>query len=213
MDDLITMPNGLFARPNTSDEGTWHDVFDEDKAWHRYPEWLEPTSLIVDLGANVGYTTWDYRQLSDTIIIAVEPDRENMEVLRKNLANTESIMTADYAVSYYKGYANISGTAFNNKKINPDPALIVGDVRVITVDEVVSYFEDDVIDFIKFDIEGAEKDILGKEGEWVNRTRCIKVEFHAPYSKEDCARDISKLGFDVFPDPNFEYTLLGYKKI
>src|SRR6187431_2476950 len=122
MEDLIGLPNDLFARNNTSDYGTWEDTFLEERAWHRYPTWLQASldnyGLIVDLGANVGYTAYDYYYRCDARIIAVEPDKENYSMLVLNLNGCIDIETVNKAVSNVSGYGMMTGMASNAMKLN-----------------------------------------------------------------------------------------------
>jgi FkbM family methyltransferase len=53
----------------------------------------------------------------------------------------------------------------------------------------------DRVDFVKMDIEGAERRLLTECTEWAHRVHCIKVEVHPPYTPEDCIMDLRALGF------------------
>ena len=52
-----------------------------------YMPWPEASTLrqVVDLGANIGFTSiYLYRRLTVEYLIAVEPDPDNVRVLRQN---------------------------------------------------------------------------------------------------------------------------------
>jgi hypothetical protein len=53
------------------------------------------------------------------------------------------------------------------------------------------------VDYVKMDIEGAERFVLRHNTEWAARVRSIKVEVHPPYSVEECLADLRRLGFDA----------------
>ncbi len=213
MDDLVGLPNDLFARNNTSDYGTWEDTFLEERAWHRYPTWLQTSldnyGLIVDLGANVGYTAYDYYYRCDARIIAVEPDKENYSMLVLNLNGCIDIETVNKAVSNVSGYGMMTGMAANAMKLNLD----MGDIEVCLLDDIVwrEIQANKPIHFIKFDIEGSEKEVINHGGDWVELTKCMKIELHDGYTKEECARKLDSYGFIVEEDKTHDWCLLAYK--
>jgi FkbM family methyltransferase len=214
MDDLVGLPNDLFGRKGTSDEGTWEDTFFSDRAWHRPPTWLhdrlmEPSSTIVDLGANVGYTTFDYFTEFDARIIAVEPDKENYNLMLLNMNGCANVDLQNVAVSNISGYGRMIGEAYNARKLS----LEGGDVQVVLLDDIIweNIRDNKPVDFIKFDIEGAERDVIKHGGDWVKLTTCLKVEVHDGYSVEECVSDLEGYGFIVEKVRGHDYALLAHK--
>jgi hypothetical protein len=57
------------------------------------------------------------------------------------------------------------------------------------------------VDYVKLDIEGAERDLLTANTGWAARVRCISVEVHSPYRVEECLRDLAALGFRTSTKP------------
>jgi hypothetical protein len=68
---------------------------------------------------------------------------------------------------------------------------------------------DDPVDYLKVDIEGAEREVLRQNTGWAERVRCIKVEVHAPYTAEECAHDLTQLGFLATIDRRPPGSVLG----
>lgn len=212
MDDLVGLPNDLFARENTSDYGTWEDTFLEERAWHRPPIWLHDSlefGTIIDLGANVGYTTYDYYERFDSNIIAVEPDRQNFALLLLNMNGCVGVEMENCAVSNCSGYGTMIGEAYNARKLS----LTGGEIEVKLLDDIVwTHIRDKKeITFIKMDIEGSEREVIQHGGDWVELTRCLKVEVHDDYSVEECAKDLDRCGFIVENVRGHNYALLAYK--
>jgi len=58
------------------------------------------------------------------------------------------------------------------------------------------------VDFIKMDIEGAEREVLSKNTGWASAVRSIQVEVHDPYTVEQCERDLRELGFTPVAHPS-----------
>ena len=189
MYDLIRMPNNLFARKGTSDENTWRDVFNAGRTYHRPPLGLK-AKVIFDLGAYVGYTAWDLSQLyPEAEIYAIEPDPQNFDLMNKNLYGNCKVYATCGAIANFDGVGILTGEHFNAKKIT------IGDgyVDVYTLDTFVGSLEK--IDYIKFDIEGSERQVFKIGGKWPSKTKCLTVELHEGYTKAECAEDLYQLGF------------------
>lgn len=187
--NLINMSNKLLAREGTSDEGTWHDVFDEDKAYHRPPRGLH-AEVIFDLGAYVGYTTWDFLNLyPNAEVYCIEPDPDNFELMFYNLYYITRAYATQGAISDYDGVGSLYGEHYNAKKIYSYP----GDIDVWTLDKFIGSIEK--VDYIKFDIEGAERYVFEAGGDWPKKTKCLTVELHDGYTKGEAAEDLYNLGF------------------
>ncbi len=58
------------------------------------------------------------------------------------------------------------------------------------------------IDFLKVDVEGAERVLFQENTSWASKVRCIKVELHPPYSLEECCADLQRLGFSAAVSPD-----------
>lgn len=189
MTELINMPNLLLARPGTSDEGTWHDVFDADKAYHRPPLGLH-ADVIFDLGAYVGYTTWDFLNLYPRAeVYCIEPDRDNFDLMFYNLYKINGAYATHGAISNYDGMGSLIGEHYNAKQLNG----VGEDIDVWTLDRFIGSIEK--VDYIKFDIEGAEKEVFKTGGNWPKKTKCLTVELHDDYTKGEAAEDLHNLGF------------------
>jgi hypothetical protein len=68
-----------------------------------------------------------------------------------------------------------------------------------------------VVDYVKVDIEGAERELLRTATAWASRVRTIAVEVHAPYTTADCERDLSALGFTTRVDPRHWACVVGVR--
>jgi FkbM family methyltransferase len=139
---------------------------------------------VVDCGANIGMSILYFKTLfPDCSIIAFEPNPFAFDVLKKNieqnkLQNVQIFNTAlsdkSGSIEYYIGAnkGSLVGTIVEQK---------AGDnVINVKVERLSDFLQNQIYDFIKIDIEGAESFVLkdlvetGKLGNAANYT----VEFH-----------------------------------
>jgi hypothetical protein len=79
----------LILRRNTSDKHVFRQIFITKD--YNIPLKIKP-KLIVDAGANVGYSSlWFSRKYPKSKIIAIEPEDSNYEVLIKNTDSNDNI--------------------------------------------------------------------------------------------------------------------------
>jgi hypothetical protein len=57
----------------------------------------------------------------------------------------------------------------------------------------------EVLDLLKMDIEGAERDVLADAGDWLNRVRHIVLEVHPNTSPEELSGFLHPHGWTVEP--------------
>jgi hypothetical protein len=69
------------------------------------------------------------------------------------------------------------------------------------------------VDYMKMDIEGAERDVLRCNTEWAARVRSVKIELHGDYSKRDCIRDLEQLGFKAWADNHHASCAVGIREL
>ncbi len=120
------------------------------------------SNIIIDVGANIG----KYSILANKInpysrIYAIEPERDNFNLLKKNieLNNIKNVTTIKVALNNKKGVGRLykckTNTAGHSLKIKMEE---FEDVKTNTLDNL--FGELDCIDLIKIDIEASELDIL-----------------------------------------------------
>ena len=70
-------------------------------------------------------------------------------------------------------------------------------------------------DFVKMDIEGAERAVLNQSVGWAEHVRELVVECHDGYQNDQCATDLAALGFavEVTPQRLSVDTVRGIRKV
>lgn len=168
--------------------------------------------IIFDIGANTGATSsiflnHDYKNIIQNIY-CFEPDNENMNFLKKNNKNSKLIFIQK-GVYYGKKEARVFGAGHvSENKIHPNVGGYgieecmkqICDVRnkngenvfcdhvnnkIFQLDELENLVDISVIpDFIKIDIEGAEKNVL-MNSSIIKKAKYIWVEWNQEEKLDD----------------------------
>ncbi len=157
--------------------------------------------IILDVGANIGIVT-QYMLPFAKKLYAIEPSSEHFEALAANKEfnswdNVEIFKVAladrDGETTLMKKPDNRTMDSIVMGKKNPDGSLIFpmktrrphGNPEVVKTMAMDTFFKENKItqvDFMKFDVEGAEDMILRSEGfkKVAEKIKAIEIEFHFP---------------------------------
>jgi len=80
-----------------------------------------------------------------------------------------------------------------------------------TIDTILEDFSIKEVDFLKVDMEGAEKEIFSNPRNWVNKIKSIKMEIHPPATFEWCFSVLEKNGFKCTKDTIHRSANVGIK--
>ena len=167
----------LFARLGSTDIRSFNAVF--GRRQHAVKVHEEPR-IVLDLGANVGFTTIDLAlRFPSATIVAVEPEPDNAHVLRLNTATFTNVHVVEAAVWRTDGAVSLRDVGHGEWGFVTDASALGTTVRAISMDTLMAEFGVDEIDLLKMDIEGAEHDILRGDAQWLDRVRALYVELHA----------------------------------
>ena len=148
---------------------------------------VDGARVIVDLGANVGYSSVFFlNAFPDAFVLAVEPDPRNAEICARNLGPY-----GDRARLVEAGVWNTPGRLVLSRGIFGDGKEWSTQVRLAQLNEVANVDALDVwsllqmcpepiIDILKVDIEGSEAVLFGTGAEgWLKYVRNFCVEIHS----------------------------------
>lgn len=145
--------------------------------------------VIMDVGANIGVVTQHMRNYAKKVY-SIEPSPEHFEALKRNKEfnkwNNVEIFNA--ALADKDGEMTIHTLSSNrtcNSLIN-DYGQEGFPVKTFRFDTFMKENNIDSVDFVKFDVEGAEDMILRSEGfrNVADKVKAIEVEFHYPTWQE-----------------------------
>ena len=150
----------------------------EDKVYEGHDVAIEDGDVVIDCGAHVGMMTRYALERGASRVIAVEPDPSNILCLRRNFAEE---IAAGTVTLVEKGVWNeeaeirfehdVHDSARHTFQHQPDADVELMSIPVAPLDQIVSELGLDRIDFIKMDIEGAEREALEGAQETLKRFR------------------------------------------
>lgn len=121
---------------------------------------IEPTSRMLNIGANIGYFSMLAARASAKRIYAIEPAKKNFEILQKNMSSFPAVTCIRSAIGDRTGHI----TLWHDERLPGSHSLSDAnttqsdsseDVPITTVDAFLSTQEES-IDMILMDIQGAE---------------------------------------------------------
>lgn len=169
----------VWARFGTSDLGTFREVLIDEG--YSFPTEQTPR-LIIDAGANVGYTSVYFaNRFPDATIIAVEPDRGNFRMLQRNTAAYPKVRCVQAGVWSRDCFLKVSnpeaGACAFQVEETEEPANAIPAVTLTTLLDSSGHLW---IDILKLDVEGAEKQLFSAPdcARWLARTDLMMIELH-----------------------------------
>lgn len=190
------------------------DVFKQIFYWKEYlPVILclqehfksEENLNIIDCGSNIGLTSLfflDY--FPDSRIIAVEPEQNNFTNLCFNLDHNpkvEKIKAAVWSknaqIQIIKDFRDKSDWSFRVKETDEPNSI-----KAFSINKIIADYSINIIDILKIDIEGSERELFTSEGvnlDFLNVTKCLAIEIHDEFHCREEINEILKCkDFDIF---------------
>lgn len=191
-------------RDNKSDKAIFYQVFYE-KQYDLYEANFPVAKKIIDGGANIGCASVYFSLLfPDAKIIAIEPEANNFELLKKNTEpykNIECIQAAIWDKDEKLSLTNPGGGAaefmFDKDKKDEENS-----VNGITISSIIDKKKWGHVDILKLDIEGAEKDVFSADDlSWLKKVKLLIIELHDRY-KPGCTKTVfealNKYDYDAY---------------
>jgi FkbM family methyltransferase len=179
---------------------------------HFYRAFVKRGSLVFDIGANVGTRTNIFLSLGARVI-AVEPQKSCVAIMRKKFSSHENLTVVQKAVSNQEGKAEIyTGNTSEISTLSPE---FIGlfqhqanvswngteQVELTTLSQLIAEFG--VPAHIKIDVEGYEKKVLET---FKVPVRSLSFEYITPQKKEAraCLSMLNSVG-------DYQYNFMMYE--
>ena len=185
-------------RPQSADVQTVIDVFIDRE--HLPPPLGREPAVVLDLGANIGLTMAHFATLYPAArIVGAELDPDNAALCQQNTAPwrdrceviSAGVWVSDGNVAYVRREGREVSHAITEASVEGTESA-----TAISLDSLLDRAGvNGRVDYVKMDIEGAEREVLRAGQSWAPRVRTIKVEIHPPYSARECQQDLDALGF------------------
>jgi FkbM family methyltransferase len=178
---------------------------------HRPPPELTRVTTILDLGANIGATVADLAaSYPEATVLGIELDADNVALARRNVARwgdrASVVHGAVWASDGEIAYGGDRGEwayrvvpAMDDRTEAPAIATVPAFSLTTLIDRLAP---GGTVDYVKMDVEGAERFLLDADDGWSRRVRCLQVEVHLPLDVATCRDKLEALGFRAVPDPD-----------
>jgi len=139
---------------------------------------------VIDAGAWIGPFS-AYAAHVGAHVFAFEPSQENRELLKVTAELNPNIAIVPYALYDSRTKLNFSENNVGSKLVDSSiPTSVTNEVQAITLDEFVKENNISRVDFIKSDIEGAERNLL-RGATYVLKNHAPKLSICTYHHKED----------------------------
>jgi FkbM family methyltransferase len=178
----------LTVRPCDSDPFVLVQIFTK-REYDALPFWMERLNavaagyrltgrvpLIVDAGANVGYSALYLAEaFPDAVVVAAEPDPACVERIRVNCAGHQRIRVVHAAV-----WSHDRGVDLTNRDEGSWANRVAdgGDTPSVTLDALLTEVPGGAPFILKLDIEGAETEVCRASPQALSEFACIMIEPH-----------------------------------
>ena len=176
----------LRFRPNTSDHAAFFQIFVHRE--YRCLDEVRQVNLILDCGANIGYTSvYFLNRFPSARIVAVEPDPDTFAVLTANLtpypgryrAICSAVWSHSEGLVFSEGQPGAEWTLRVRPPNDSERATLVG----TDIGTLLEQSGAERISILKLDIEGAEAAVFSSNYEnWIKRVDNLVIELHG----EEC---------------------------
>jgi FkbM family methyltransferase len=191
----------VLFRYNSSDINVFSQIFVSDE--YRTLAVSQDIKLIIDCGANVGYSSaYFLSRFPEAHIIAVEPDRSNYEILNQNLSAYGDRVTTICSAVWSRNVGlkvHIGKVGEKREWATKVRECIEGeeaDLHAMDIATLLNRSNHDRIDILKVDIEGSERIVFSQNFEsWINKVGTLVIELHGNECREIFYRALSSGSF------------------
>jgi FkbM family methyltransferase len=196
-----------FVRHTTRDIGVFSEVFvlGEYVPPPEVTDWLaalDRPAQVLDVGGNIGlFATFARDRWPGTRVVSIEPDPDNLEILRLNASEGSNLEVVAACASNRDGTLRfVAGQQAGSHVANGTSGEDTIEVPCVDVFRLA-----DSADLIKMDIEGSEWDILADPRLGAVPARALVMEWHEllcphPDPRAAAREALERAGFTIVAD-------------
>jgi len=148
------------------------------KAFHDEIVSRGKTPVIIDAGANIGAAALWFKSIyPQAVIVSIEPETQNVELLRRNTRDVPGIVVAHAAIGSTPGFVSVK-LADTSWGVQTERSDTGEGCPIITVDQALAMVDNGELFIVKIDIEGFEKDLFSADDGWIDSAKCVSIEPH-----------------------------------
>lgn len=196
----------LLMRTHTSDREVLGQVFIEREY---EPVALCQPKMILDLGANVGYSSAYFLSRYPTAsVLAVEPDPDNYGICCRNLAPygprakvvQGAVWPESAKLALDKGTYRDGRDWATRVRVATQNSAASADIVGYDMPTLIGMCRDPEIDLLKIDIERSELELFSRNTEsWLPQVRNLCIELHGADCEEVFFRALSDYSYKLGP--------------
>jgi FkbM family methyltransferase len=194
----------VYLRVPSSDVRVFNQIFIKNE--YKFDVNRDP-EFIIDAGANIGLASIYFaNQFPNARILAIEPEKENFEILVKNTEAYPNIQPVLGALWGERAEVEVVDRGLGNwgfmiEAPSDDQTLPESShqkVQAMTVDMILERYGIQQVSILKLDIEGAELEVFRNSSSWIDRVDSLIIELHE-HMKPGCNRSFYSAtgGFDI----------------
>lgn len=171
----------IYVRTNSPDvKVTQRTLYNSEFSDIKY---VDPNTII-DVGAYIGTSSIYFsKKYPNALIYAIEPEKNNYELLLKNIEGFAKIIPINSAIwglneereifNRFTGHWGYTVSETFNKSESTNQF-----VKCLTISDIIRKYKISTIDILKLDAEGSEKSILNNSKAWIDKVNIISAELH-----------------------------------
>lgn len=160
---------------------------------------IKEGDIVIDAGANIGDFSTKSAKLvgSNGKVIAIEPDKNNVEILKKNLDLNQlnNVSIVNRALSDSSGEAFIQGDGVSATIMGNTSGLKVNTITMKNLIDELCVDKQNIV--VKMDIEGGEE-LVFKDPTFLLKVREIAMELHGKNNIANIPSILIHYGFTVY---------------
>jgi FkbM family methyltransferase len=203
-----------------SGESVDREVFEYvfEKGYHRPHRKLRDDAVILDLGCNIGFSVVDLKmEYPAAKVFAVEMDADNFKLAQENVSGLADVVVYNYAIWESDGVVryldsdNVDAYHVEADTTGSSKGKFV-EVNGISLNTLLAKIGQPAIDYVKMDIEGAERNVFNADLSWLDLVKEIKIEIHKAEDFEPIESILKQRGFTTLKDTNHWSTIIAFLK-
>jgi FkbM family methyltransferase len=188
----------ILARLNNSDLPVLYQVFGERECEVD----VNDPALIIDGGANVGYSTLFFSlRYPNAKIVAVEPSSENCVVFRQNCGGLPNVTLVQSAIWDKRTLLEICDPDERGWmiQVRETTAETPDSLPAVTMADVIGMGGGTSAVIVKLDIEGTESKVFSsKDLGWLDSVQCLIIETHGPEAHSIVSKAMQERSFSCY---------------